>query len=270
MDTALHSGNRRQNMYYLPLGPCFFFLFFLRIHLFILEIEEECSGEGQQEREKVPSRLHTQCGTQHGAHSHDPEITTWAKIKSQMLNRLCHPGIPTATCLLSSSIWAWIPRWPRLTFRDEHSLPSSPSLQTHSLEHREKQPSQGQLTVLCTVYPGPWEPAMLRDHLMRVFTCFCGSRTHSLKSLPSCPCSVTSLSPGKVQALLANKEMRILSGTGADNEGFGVVLVLAITFFSQLGPSTWPVRLFVHPDSLWHQSLFGLCSGREKEAHFWA
>ena len=31
-------------------------------------------------------------GAPYGARSHDPEITTHADIKSQMLNRLSHPG----------------------------------------------------------------------------------------------------------------------------------------------------------------------------------
>jgi len=41
------------------------------------------------------SRLHTQHGAQHGAWTHDPEIKTWAEIKSLMLNWLRNPGTPT-------------------------------------------------------------------------------------------------------------------------------------------------------------------------------
>ena len=41
------------------------------------------------------SRLHTQHGVQPGAGTQDPEIKTWAKIKSWMPNRLSHPGAPT-------------------------------------------------------------------------------------------------------------------------------------------------------------------------------
>ena len=38
------------------------------------------------------SHLHTQSGAQYGAEPHDPEINTRAEIKSQILNRLSHPG----------------------------------------------------------------------------------------------------------------------------------------------------------------------------------
>ena len=46
-------------------------------------------------RKKTFSNLHTQGRAQHRAWSHDPEIMTWAKIKSQTLNWLNHPGIMT-------------------------------------------------------------------------------------------------------------------------------------------------------------------------------
>ena len=43
---------------------------------------------------EIPSRLRAQCWTWRGAWSHDCEIITWAKIKSQMFNWLTHPGTP--------------------------------------------------------------------------------------------------------------------------------------------------------------------------------
>lgn len=53
-------------------------------------------GEGQREweRERVLSRLHTQHGAWRGAWSHDPGIVTWTQIKSQVFNKLSHPGAP--------------------------------------------------------------------------------------------------------------------------------------------------------------------------------
>ena len=43
-------------------------------------------------------------GAQHGARSHDPEIMTWAEIKSRMLNWLSPPGAPIFT--LAGIYWA--------------------------------------------------------------------------------------------------------------------------------------------------------------------
>ena len=45
-------------------------------------------GEGDREidRERILRKFHTQFGAIYGAQFHDPEIMTWAKIKSQMLN----------------------------------------------------------------------------------------------------------------------------------------------------------------------------------------
>ena len=36
----------------------------------------EGQRERERERERISGRLHTQCGAQHGAQSHDPGITT--------------------------------------------------------------------------------------------------------------------------------------------------------------------------------------------------
>ena len=40
------------------------------------------------------SKLRVQCGAQPRAWPHDPEIKTWAEIKSRSLNQLSHLGIP--------------------------------------------------------------------------------------------------------------------------------------------------------------------------------
>ena len=52
--------------------------------------------EREREREggRVLSRLHTQHGAQCRTRPHDPEIMTWAEIKSQTLNWLNHPDTP--------------------------------------------------------------------------------------------------------------------------------------------------------------------------------
>ena len=55
--------------------------------------------EGQRERERILSSLHTQ----QGLISH-PEIMAWVKIKSWMLNSLSHPGAPQFRMLFKEAI----------------------------------------------------------------------------------------------------------------------------------------------------------------------
>ena len=43
-------------------------------------------GRGWEMSNRFPAK--------YGAWSHHPEIMTWAKMKSQMLNQLSHPGAP--------------------------------------------------------------------------------------------------------------------------------------------------------------------------------
>ena len=53
------------------------------------------AGEGQRDTERVPSRLHAASAESDlGLKLPNCEITTWAEIKSQMLNWLSHPGAP--------------------------------------------------------------------------------------------------------------------------------------------------------------------------------
>lgn len=49
-------------------------------------------AEGQSEREGISGRLPAEYRAQLRAWSHNPEITTRAKIKSWMLSQLNHPG----------------------------------------------------------------------------------------------------------------------------------------------------------------------------------
>ena len=69
---------------------------------------ENASGGGT--RERIPNRLST-ISTE--PHPTNREITTWAEIKSQMLNRLSHPRRPHNVCL-DSYCFVW-KKW--VTFR---------------------------------------------------------------------------------------------------------------------------------------------------------
>ena len=81
----------------LPMHQVFSGTNFLNI-VFILERKQASWGWGvegrDRGRERIPNRLHAQCRAGRGAPSHNLEIMTWAKIKSQMLNWLSHPGAP--------------------------------------------------------------------------------------------------------------------------------------------------------------------------------
>ena len=48
----------------------------------------------EREGERISSRLHTEHRAQCGTPSHNPEITTWARNKSWIVNQLHHPGNP--------------------------------------------------------------------------------------------------------------------------------------------------------------------------------
>ena len=49
-------------------------------------------GGTEAEGERISSRLHAEQEAQHGAGSHNPEITTWAETKSWTLN--CATQVP--------------------------------------------------------------------------------------------------------------------------------------------------------------------------------
>jgi len=62
-----------------------------------LEIVRVRVGAGRgRGRQGILSRLHSQRRARCGARSRNPEIMTWAKINSQILNWLGHSGTPTA------------------------------------------------------------------------------------------------------------------------------------------------------------------------------
>ena len=76
---------------------CILFLF-SSFYLFILREREQGRGrerERERGRERIPSRLHTLSAEPDvGLEVTNREIVTWAESKSQMLNRLSHPGAP--------------------------------------------------------------------------------------------------------------------------------------------------------------------------------
>ena len=77
---------------------------FFKSYLFIWERW----GGAEREAEGVLSRLRAELRAWQGTQSHDPKIMTWVETKSQMLNRLSHPGTPPffITCLSSSLLVA--------------------------------------------------------------------------------------------------------------------------------------------------------------------
>ena len=64
--------------------------------LFLWAGERHCTWQGgvgiEGEGKRILSRFHAQHRAGPGAQSHDPEIKTWAKIKSQMFNSLSPTG----------------------------------------------------------------------------------------------------------------------------------------------------------------------------------
>ena len=69
-------------------------LFTYSLFNIIREGEWVCAHEWgrSRERERIPSRLHTQCRAGRGTPAHDLGIVTWAEIQILMLNPLSHPG----------------------------------------------------------------------------------------------------------------------------------------------------------------------------------
>ena len=59
-------------------------------------------GREGVEGERIWSRLHTQRGAQPGTQSQDPEITTSAETKSQLLNQLSPQAPPPQVCMRKS------------------------------------------------------------------------------------------------------------------------------------------------------------------------
>ena len=78
------------------------FLFCFVLFRFVLERERESASKQREQTERLLSRFHTQHRAQCGAQSHNPGIMTWAKIKSQTLNLLSHPGAPVMNAFFQS------------------------------------------------------------------------------------------------------------------------------------------------------------------------
>ena len=73
------------------------------LELFIyFERGSECKWGRDRERGRgsIPNRIYALHEAQCWAGSHDPEIMTWAKIKSRTPKWLSHPGVPKITFIL--------------------------------------------------------------------------------------------------------------------------------------------------------------------------
>ena len=58
--------------------------------------------------ERILSRLLADHGARHGAWSHDPEIMTWADMKSQPPNQLSHTGVQKHDLLMPKQITEYV------------------------------------------------------------------------------------------------------------------------------------------------------------------
>ena len=98
--TLMHLWMLRADSFalFLFVGGVVLSIFIYHVHkllLFINFLRERVQGrrggaEGKGKRERILSRFHTQHRPQGGPRSHNPEIMTYAKIKSQTLNQLSH------------------------------------------------------------------------------------------------------------------------------------------------------------------------------------
>ena len=123
-------------------SPLSFFFFKKCLFIFSGSGERGRDRDRDRKRERAPRRFHPQCEARHRAWTHDHEIMTWAKIKSQMLNWLSHPGAPVSSFVLYGKrffillpmIWVRVldSRWRKRTWRSTFhikTLISSSSLQ---------------------------------------------------------------------------------------------------------------------------------------------
>ena len=65
-------------------------------------------GQRERERERIPSRLHTQQGPWHGTLSYDLEVMTQAEIESPTVNGLSYPGNPLLGNVFNEGIYACV------------------------------------------------------------------------------------------------------------------------------------------------------------------
>ena len=97
----------------------YFILFYFILFYFILFYERETEqvwprerGKGRErerekerERERILSRMYAQHQAGHGVCPSEPGIMTWAKIKTQRLNQLSHPGAPS---IIPDNMLEWL------------------------------------------------------------------------------------------------------------------------------------------------------------------
>lgn len=73
---------------------------------FCFVLREEQRSRERRGRERISSRLHTKCRAGYGVWSYDPEIMTWAQIKSWMLTGLSHTDAPTGKLFRINPKWS--------------------------------------------------------------------------------------------------------------------------------------------------------------------
>ena len=93
-ETVMVGGGQR---IWVPPGSKLTLVFWIFIYLFgERERERERESTWERGRERISSRLHAiSAEPDRGLKPTNPKIMTWAEIKSQTLNWLSHPGVPT-------------------------------------------------------------------------------------------------------------------------------------------------------------------------------
>ena len=106
-DTGLHQPvalfspmprNQRTPKSALSLSAWGYFHFFNYLFFKMFIYFGEGGAERERENPKQAPRCH--CRARCGTPFRDPEIVTWDKVESRMLNRLSHPGTPTFIFLI--------------------------------------------------------------------------------------------------------------------------------------------------------------------------
>ena len=91
---------------------------------------EQGRGIGRR-RKRISNRLRDQHGAQRGAQSHDHDITSWAKTKSQWLNWLSHPGTPVYKIFNKNQAFSWLLE----ELKEKRSWEPSPKLRGTRAKH---------------------------------------------------------------------------------------------------------------------------------------
>ena len=87
------------------------FDFFIFKSWLIDYLRQSLGRDWERGQERMSSSLPTECEVRDGARSHDPEIMTWAEIKSWTLNQLSLPGAPHFDFLKQILLPGLFPLW---------------------------------------------------------------------------------------------------------------------------------------------------------------